>query len=179
MENTPMSESTETPLAHKKPVESTTADTPRAARAISRTARTLLRLGTRLLNPLILSLAGSRRLPMFAVIHHRGRRSGRLYSTPVGARLTRDGFVIPLTFGRQADWFRNVQAADGCVIRWKGSDYVLIEPEVIDWATARSSFYPLERVMMPIIGIEQFVRLRNAPSSVSLSQKQPLNPLTL
>src|SRR5260370_40168207 len=101
MENTHMSESTETPLAHKKPVESITTDTPRVARAISRTARTLLRLGTRLLNPLILSLSGSRRLPMFAVIHHRGRRSGRSYSTPLGARPTIDGFVIPLTFGKQ------------------------------------------------------------------------------
>ena len=179
MENTRMSESTETPLARAKLVNSTTTNTSLFAKAISRTARTLLRLGTRLLNPLILSLAGSRRLPMFAVIHHRGRRSGRLYSTPVGARLTRDGFVIPLTFGKQADWFRNVQAADGCVIRWKGTDYALIEPAVIDWATARSSFYPLERVMMPIMGIEQFVRLRNAPSSLSLSQKQPFDPLTL
>ena len=171
MENTHMSESTETPLAHKKLVESATTNTSRAARAISRAAQTLLRLGTRLLNPLILSLAGRQRLPMFAVIHHRGRRSGRSYSTPIGARPTADGFVIPLTFGKQADWFRNVQAAGGCVIRWKGADYPLIEPEVVDWATARSAFYPLERVVMPIIGIEQFVRLRNAPTNVSLSQK--------
>ena len=36
MENTHMSESTETPMAHKKPVESTTTNTPRVARAISR-----------------------------------------------------------------------------------------------------------------------------------------------
>ena len=171
MENTHLSESTETPLVHKKPVESTTTNTPRAYRAISRSARSLLRLGTRLLNPLILSLAGSRRLPMFAVIHHRGRRSGRLYSTPVGARLTRDGFVIPLTFGTQADWFRNVQASGGCVIRWKGADYTLIEPEVVDWATARSAFYPVERVVMPLIRIEHFVRLRHAPTNVNLSQK--------
>jgi deazaflavin-dependent oxidoreductase (nitroreductase family) len=130
----------------------------------------VLRLGTRLLNPFILSLAGSRRLPMFAVIHHRGRRSGRSYSTPLGARPTADGFVIPLTFGKQADWFRNVQAAGGCVIRWKGTDYPLIEPEIVDWAAARSAFYPLERVVMPLIRIEQFVQLRNAPTGTHLSQ---------
>jgi deazaflavin-dependent oxidoreductase (nitroreductase family) len=171
MENTRISESTETSLDHKKPAESATTKTPRVARAISRVTKTLLRLGTRLLNPLILSLAGSRRMPMFAVIHHRGRRSGRSYSTPLGARPTADGFIIPLTFGKQADWFRNVQAAGGCVIRWKGADYPLTEPEVVDWASARSAFYPLERVVMPIIGIEQFVRLRNAPTDVSLSQK--------
>ena len=171
MENAHISESTETPLAHKKPVESTTTDTPIVARAISHAAHTLLRSGTRLLNPLILSLAGSRRLPMFAVIYHRGRRSGRSYSTPLGARPTADGFVIPLTFGKQADWFRNVQAAGGCVIRWKDADYPQIEPEIIDWATARSAFYPLERVVMPIIRIEQFVRLRHDPKNINLSQK--------
>ena len=167
METTHISESTETPMAHKKPVERTTTNTPRVARAIRR----VLRLGTRLLNPLILSLAGSQHLPMFAVIHHRGRRSGRSYSTPLGARPTADGFVLAITFGKQADWFRNVQAAGGCVIRWKGVDYPLIEPEVVDWATARPAFYPLERVVMPIIGIEQFVRLRNAPASTHPSQK--------
>ena len=156
METTHMSEST---------------NTPRAATAVSRAVQALLRSGTRLLNPLILSLAGSRRLPMFAVIYHRGRRSGRSYSTPLGARPTADGFVIPLTFGKQADWFRNVQAAGGCVIRWKGTDYPLIEPEVVDWATARTAFYPLERVVVPIMGIEHFVQLQYAPKNVSLSQK--------
>ena len=159
-----------TRLAHKKLVENATTNTSRAYRAISRLVQTLLRLGTRLLNPLILSLAGSQHLPMFAVIHHRGRRSGRSYSTPLGARPTADGFIIPLTFGKQADWFRNVQAAGGCVIRWKDADYPQIEPEIIDWATARSAFYPLERVVMPILGIEHFMRLRNAPASTHLSQ---------
>lgn len=118
-----------------------------------------------LLNPLILAFAGSPRLPMLAVIHHRGRRSGRSYATPAGARPTADGFVIPLTFGEQADWFRNIRAAGGCTIRWKGADYAVIEPEVVDWATARPAYYPLERVLMPLIGIEQFVRLRHARAS--------------
>ena len=143
---------------------------PRVARTANRTALSLLRLGTRRLNPLMLSLAGSRRLPLFAVVHHRGRRSGRSYATPLGARPTADGFVIPLTFGQQADWFRNVQAEGGCVIRWKGADYPVIEPEVVDWATVRSAFYPVERVLVPLIGIEHFVRLRHAPASSNLSQ---------
>jgi hypothetical protein len=89
----------------------------------------------------------------------------------VGARRTADGFVIPLTFGDRADWFRNVQAVGACVIRWRGVDYPVIEPEVVDWETARSAFYPVERVLMPLIGIEQFVRVRHASASSRLSQK--------
>ena len=110
---------------------------------------------------------------MFAVMHHQGRRSGRPYSTPLAARKTADGFVIPLTFGQQADWFRNVQAASGCVIGWKGAEFQLVEPEVVDWATVRPAFYPLERIVVPRIGIEQFVRLKNAPpgENINLSQK--------
>src|SRR5713226_5242760 len=144
---------------------------PRATSIINRAAHALLRAGTRRLNPLMLSLAGSRRLSMFAVVYHRGRRSGRSYATPVGARPTADGFVIPLTFGERAEWFRNVRAAGACVIRWRGADYPVIEPEIVDWETARSAFYPVERVLMPLIGIEQFVRVRHASAASRLSQK--------
>jgi deazaflavin-dependent oxidoreductase (nitroreductase family) len=143
---------------------------PPVVRAVNRATHALLRVGVHL-NPLILSLAGSRRLPVFAILYHRGRRSGRSYATPVGARPTADGFVIPLTFGERADWFRNVQAVGGCMIRWKGVNYPVIEPVVVDWTTARSAFYPVERVVMPLIGIERFVWLRHAPASSDVSQK--------
>src|SRR5258708_11434733 len=123
---------------------------PRVAGFVSGAGRSSLRFGRRLFNPLTLGLAGSRRLPLFAVVHHRGRRSGRSYTTPVGARRTADGFVIPLTFGERADWFRNVRAAGTCVIRWRGVDYPMIELEVVDWVAARSSFYAVERVLMPL-----------------------------
>jgi deazaflavin-dependent oxidoreductase (nitroreductase family) len=140
------------------------------AEFISHAAHRLLHVGTRYLNPLMLSLAGSRRLPMLAVVHHRGRRSGRSYTTPTAARPTVDGFVVPLTFGERTDWFRNVQAAGGCTIRWKGIDYPVIEPVVVDWETVQSSFSPVERVMVPLIGIEQFVWLRHAHASKEVSQ---------
>ena len=109
-------------------------------------------------------------MPLLGIIHHRGRRSGRPYTTPLVVRPTKDGFVLPLTFGEKADWFRNVQAAGRCTVRWKGVDHPLIEPEVVDWATVRSAFSPLLRVLVPVIGIEQFVRLRYAPTSSNLSQ---------
>jgi deazaflavin-dependent oxidoreductase (nitroreductase family) len=125
----------------------------------------LLYIGTRLFNPLTLKLAGSQRLPLLAVIYHRGRRSGRPYATPTAARPTADGFVIPLTFGERSDWFRNVRAAGGCVIRWKGVAYAVVEPEVVNWAAARSAFTPVKRALLRLIGIERFVRLRHAPAA--------------
>ena len=145
------------------------------ARPARRSARPVLRVATHLLNPVILQLAGSRYLPFFAVVHHRGRRSGRRYATPVAARRTPDGFVIALTFGEGADWFRNVQAAGGCVIRWKGADYPVVAPEVVDRATARSAFSPIERLLLPLIGIERVVRLRFAPVNEELRRPAALS----
>jgi deazaflavin-dependent oxidoreductase (nitroreductase family) len=117
--------------------------------------------GSRLLNPLIKRVAGTRLVPMLALLSHEGRRSGRVYFTPVGARPTPDGFVVPLTFGAQADWYRNTYAMGKCVIRWKGVDYVEIEPEIVNWASARAAFYPLERFLMPAMGLAEFVRLHH------------------
>jgi len=54
---------------------------------------------TKALNPVMRKLAGRRHMRMAAQIRHVGRRSGRSYVTPAGARLTGDTFVIPLTFG--------------------------------------------------------------------------------
>ena len=142
---------------------------PRTANIINRAMHALLRVGSRRLNPFMLSIAGTRRVPMLAILHHRGRRSGRSYTTPLAARPTKDGFILPLTFGEQADWFRNVQAAGGCTVRWKGANYPLVEPEIVDWATVRASFYPLERILVPLIGIEHFARLRHAPASDDVS----------
>jgi len=126
------------------------------------TRRPVLAIATRLLNPLIVRLAGKRYVRAYAVIEHRGRRSGRTYTTPVAARRTADGFVVPMAFGEQADWYRNVLAAGGCVIRWNGVAYHVVEPELIDWATARLALHPVERMLAPLFS-KQFVRLRLAP----------------
>ncbi len=88
----------------------------------------------RTLNPAVLNFAGRPSSP-YAVVHHVGRRSGRTYATPVSARPTPEGFVIPLPYGSDVDWCRNVQAAGHCTISWNGNDYPVGKPEVIDAAT--------------------------------------------
>lgn len=125
--------------------------------------RPMLAKLTRLFNPLIMRLAGKRYVRAYAVIEHRGRRSGRTYTTPVAARRTADGFVVPMAFGERADWFRNVLAAGECVIRWNGVAYHVVEPELIDWATARQALGRVERMLAPLFA-SQFVRLRLASS---------------
>lgn len=115
----------------------------------------------RVLNPLILTLAGTRLMPLYGVIEHRGRRSGKLFHTPVVVRPTDDGFVVPMPWGEGTDWYRNVRAAGGCVVRWKGRDYPLTQPEVVDAAAAGAEFGGFQRMMMGRLGIERCLRLRH------------------
>jgi deazaflavin-dependent oxidoreductase (nitroreductase family) len=123
---------------------------------------------TKVLNPVMLKLAGRRHVMMAAQIRHVGRRSGRPYVTPAGARLTGDTFVIPLTFGNSSDWSRNVRAAGRCEIRLDGTEYRAVQPELADRDQARpvlrAAFGPVERVMFRMLGIRQYLLLRRADS---------------
>jgi deazaflavin-dependent oxidoreductase (nitroreductase family) len=122
----------------------------------------------KLLNPVMIKLAGRRHMRMAAQIRHVGRRSGRAYVTPAGARLTGDTFVIPLTFGNQSDWSRNIRAAGGCEIRLDGVDYRADRPQLVDGPEARvvvrNAYGPAERAMFRVLGIRQYLLLRRVAS---------------
>jgi deazaflavin-dependent oxidoreductase (nitroreductase family) len=128
----------------------------------------VMRPMTKILNPVIRKLAGQRHFRMAAQIRHVGRRSGRPYTTPAGARLSGDVVVIPLTFGNQSDWSRNVRTAGGCSIRLESRDYTAERPEFLSWPEAepliRSAFGPLERASFRMLGVRQFMRLPVMPA---------------
>src|SRR5438132_14236082 len=71
-------------------------------------------------------------LPPWAVILHRGRRSGRPYRTPLLA-FKRDGrLIIALLYGEESDWLRNLRAGGGQVVR-AGRTYEIVgQPRVVD-----------------------------------------------
>jgi deazaflavin-dependent oxidoreductase (nitroreductase family) len=120
---------------------------------------------TRVLNPLILRLAGSRVFPLYGVLQHRGRRSGKPFRTPLVVRPTVDGFIVPMPWGERTDWYRNVRAAGQCGIRWKGRDYPVVPSEVIDAAGAQQLFGAFERAFMSGLAIEECLRLRHQSPS--------------
>jgi deazaflavin-dependent oxidoreductase (nitroreductase family) len=71
------------------------------------------------------------RAPGFGIIVHRGRRSGRVYRTPVNVFATPGGFMIALTYGRESEWVQNVLAAGGCTLESRGTVYRLTAPLVV------------------------------------------------
>jgi deazaflavin-dependent oxidoreductase (nitroreductase family) len=114
----------------------------------------------RLVNPLVSKLAGTRLLPLYGVIAHHGRRSGKLFHTPVVVRPTQGGFIVPMPWGESTDWFRNIRAEGGCTIRWKGRSYAMVEPEVLNAEDAFAAFSGPTRAGMTRFGITQVVKLR-------------------
>jgi deazaflavin-dependent oxidoreductase (nitroreductase family) len=106
-------------------------------------------------------LAGRRWNLIFARVLHQGRRSGRAYQTPVAARRVADGFIISLAFGAQVDWHRNLEAAAGGAIRWRGREYAVSGPEMIDADEALPAFDPVQRLFMRLAGIDGYIRVRD------------------
>ena len=123
---------------------------------------------TKVLNPLVARYAGRPHFGMAAQLTHTGRRSGRTYVTPVGARRAGDSVLIPLTFGNQSDWSRNVLAAGGCSLRLEGVDYHATAPALLSREEAasyvRAAFGRPTRASMRMLGIQQFLRMSVAPA---------------
>jgi deazaflavin-dependent oxidoreductase (nitroreductase family) len=108
----------------------------------------------------VLLLAGTRWLPLYGVIFHRGRRSASQFRTPVVVRPTPDGFIVPMPWGESTDWYRNVLAAGECTVRWKGRDYAMYQPALVDPETALAAFSGLQRAGVRRLGIAHFLRLQ-------------------
>jgi deazaflavin-dependent oxidoreductase (nitroreductase family) len=132
--------------------------------------RRLIRAVARVVNPLVLRIAGRRHMPVLGIVHHRGRKTGRPYATPLGVRPVADGgFVIPLTFSAAARWYQNIRAAGWCVITYQGTDHAVAEPMVVDRATAGPAFPRYERLALRLIGINEFVWLTETPDTLAAS----------
>jgi deazaflavin-dependent oxidoreductase (nitroreductase family) len=130
-------------------------------------ARRLVRALAGLVNPAVRLAAGRRWMPVVGVLRHQGRRTGRACATPVGMRPLSGGFVLPLTFGDHSAWYRNVLAARGAAVTYRGATHRVVEPRVVGWSTAAPAFPRYERLQFRLIGIRQFLWVRRAPEEVT------------
>jgi deazaflavin-dependent oxidoreductase (nitroreductase family) len=103
-------------------------------------------------------------VPGLGLIVHRGRRSGTEYQTPVNVFPTGGGFVVALTYGPGTDWVKNVLAAGGCELRTRGRVVHLVEPCLFHDET-RHHIRPLERQVLGVMGVADFLSLKIAPAS--------------
>lgn len=125
--------------------------------------QTLIRTSNKyLLNPLMLRLAG-KRFWYASVIEHTGRRSGVTYSTPVVADRVDDHLIVPLPYGTQVDWVRNVLTAATATVVRKGVTYRVDSPEIIDSTQALPLLPRDRRRTFERVNIGHFLRVRIVP----------------
>jgi deazaflavin-dependent oxidoreductase (nitroreductase family) len=94
----------------------------------------------------------------FRHLTHVGRKSGRLYRTPVNVFTAPDGFLIALTYGRESEWVRNVLSAGGCQLETRRLLYQLSAPTIVHDPTRRR-FLLLVRMILWIVGANDFMQL--------------------
>jgi deazaflavin-dependent oxidoreductase (nitroreductase family) len=112
-------------------------------------------------NQVAVKAAGTRFFPLWAAVAHRGRTSGRTYTTPVAiAASTPDAVYIALPWGPGTDWVRNLQAAGGGTVRWKGASYAATEPTVVGGEEPLAAAKGIRRRMLSRWKMDQFLRLR-------------------
>jgi deazaflavin-dependent oxidoreductase (nitroreductase family) len=130
-------------------------------------ARRAVRFAAAFVNPVVLLIAGRRWMPIVGILRHRGRRSGRTYATPIGMRRLGDSIVIPRTFGDNAAWYLNINTAGGATAKYRGVTYQLVQPDVVDYTTAKAAFPRYELLLFRLIGINEYLRLRVAPGAAN------------
>jgi hypothetical protein len=140
------------------------ADRTRNAIHLGPRTRRVVRAVARVVNPVVLAIAGRRFMPIVGKVHHRGRRTGRLYAAPLGVRPLGDGFVMPLTFSEALPVVPE-HPGSGLVRRYlPRHDRNVIGPLVVDGERTLPAFPRYERLFLRLLGIREFLSLARAPA---------------
>jgi len=137
-----------------------TAYAPNATKAERPLAGKIFGLFTPHLNRYVTRIAGGRYVPFWSLIRHQGRRSGRTYATPVTASRVPGGFAVPMAFGEEADWYRNIVAGGSAAIRWRGTEHHVGDAVALDPDSAMFGFPGWQKRLFRALGIRRFVFLR-------------------
>jgi deazaflavin-dependent oxidoreductase (nitroreductase family) len=110
-------------------------------------------------NRITLTLAKSGKGP-FSVVYHVGRKSGRTYRTPVLASHVGETIIIPLSYGENVDWLRNILAQGGCEIVQKNKRVAAANPVVIDSKIAFAILPEKRRKLFERFKLDRFLRMQ-------------------
>lgn len=117
--------------------------------------RSIARFNRAILNPITRRFAG--RIAPFVLVTHIGRTSGTVRQTPVWGFPTPDGFIIALTYGPNADWVRNVLAAERCDVVYRNRAISLTEPALREADPGTQPLPGLIKRALGIMGVRDFL----------------------
>lgn len=121
----------------------------------------LARFNRRVTNPIQRLWAGW--APMYGILGHVGRRSGKPYRTPLTVFSTSEGqhngVAVLLAYGPDRDWLKNVMAAGGGRMRRHGTTMNLRDPRVVSKAEAAAQVARSSRWLFIRMPFDQAVLL--------------------
>ncbi len=118
----------------------------------------LARFNRYVTNPLQRRWAGW--APAMGIVEHVGRRSGRVYRTPLSVFSTDDGVAILLTYGPDRDWLKNLTAAGGGRLRRHGHSRAVRDPRVVTRDEAATHVTGFARRVFPRLPFDNAGLLR-------------------
>lgn len=122
--------------------------------------RFLPAVNRRVVNPVSRRFAG--RIPPFAIVVHRGRRSGKEYQAPIMAFRSPTGFAIALTYGPETDWVRNVLAAGTCTLEYRREAIPLVAPRLVHTAEVRHLLPAAVRLALRLPRVDDFLLMEGS-----------------
>ncbi len=115
-------------------------------------ARFNKRVSNRFIEPI------ARRSSGFAVIHHRGRRSARAYTTPVNLFDLNGDAIVALTYGLSTDWLQNILVNGGTVESRAGCRRI-DTARIVDRSVAWPVLPIAVRLALRMLGVTHVLRL--------------------
>ncbi len=108
---------------------------------------------------------------LILLLEHKGRKTGRLYATPLQYERIQDDFYIGAARGLRSDWFRNLQA-DPCVhVRVGRKEFDAVAEPVTDLSRSADFLeYRLRRHPLMIGLMMKLHHLPMRPSRLQLEQ---------
>ena len=118
--------------------------------------RWLARFNHRVTNHLLTPV--TERVPGMGMVVHTGRKTHRIYRTPVIVFRRGDRFIIALTYGRESQWVQNVLAQGGCQLETRGHTLRLARPHLFH-DEERRAVPEFNRVMLGLLDVSDFLEL--------------------
>jgi deazaflavin-dependent oxidoreductase (nitroreductase family) len=112
-------------------------------------------------NPRVMRTAGSAQTQT-SVIAHVGRKTGRVYETPVDIISTTTGLLIALPYGTRVDWLRNVVAAGSATVVTHGDRVDVERPTIVATADVAALIPRRTLRTLRLLGVNQCLHLEKS-----------------
>jgi deazaflavin-dependent oxidoreductase (nitroreductase family) len=121
--------------------------------------RRVARFNRTFANPVVRLVAGW--LPPLAIVRHRGRVTGRNYTTPVVAFGTNDGLIVAVLYGAGSDWVRNLLVAGRAQVERRGAAHEYVQPRLVGSDEGSRLVPAVVRGPFRLLRVGTFIRLKS------------------